>query len=84
MSIDATSGVRKQDGSGVISNIASNRIGHYLAWNWLRSKWSLISTYFDTAISSSVGKMITACAKDFNNDLVSSTSLFRDLQKSHT
>lgn len=63
MAVDPLSGVRKQDGSSVISSIAGNSVGRYLVWNWIRTKWSVVSTYFDTAISSSVGKMVTACAK---------------------
>jgi len=63
MSVDPNSGVRKQDGSSVISSIAGNSVGRYLVWNWIRSKWSVVSAYFDTAISSSVGKMVTACAR---------------------
>ena len=27
-------------------------------WNWLRNKWSDVSTYFDTAISSAVGNVV--------------------------
>ena len=33
-----------------------NIIGRYLAWNWIRDSWDEISTYWDTAISSSVGR----------------------------
>ena len=46
-----------------------NIIGRYLAWNWIRDSWDEISTYWDTAISSSVGRMITAVAGDFNTEL---------------
>lgn len=69
MSIDPNSGIRKQDGSSVITSIAGNRAGHFLVWNWLRSRWADVSEYFDTAISSSVGKMISSCAQDFNTEL---------------
>ena len=35
----------------------------------IRDKWDQISSYWDTAISSSVGRMITAVAGDFNTEL---------------
>ena len=35
----------------------------------IREKWHEISSYWDTAISSSVGRMITAVAGDFNTEL---------------
>ena len=44
---------------GNIINIPYNHrniIGRYLAWNWIRDSWDEISTYWDTAISSSVGR----------------------------
>ena len=45
------------------------KVGHYLAWSWMRLNWSAISQYFDVSISSSVGKIIKACAKGFNNEI---------------
>lgn len=66
MSLDPTSGIRKQDGTTVISAIASNDVGRYMTWNWLRNKWDEISVYFDTAISSSVGRIVSSVTKDFN------------------
>ena len=61
--------IRKQDGTRVISSIANNRIGRDLTWDWLRSNWNRLSEYFDTAISSSVGRMIGSISQDFNTDL---------------
>lgn len=66
MTLDPNSGIRKQDGATVITGIANNNVGRYMTWNWLRNKWSEISRYFDTAISSAVGSTISACTKDFN------------------
>jgi len=63
MTTNPNSGIRKQDGTNVISSIASGSVGRYVVWDWIRMKWSMVSTYFDTAISSSVGKMIVSCAK---------------------
>ena len=37
-----------------------------MTWNWLRNRWSDISTYYDTAISSAVGRIVTYVTKDFN------------------
>lgn len=49
--MDPTSGVRKQDGGDVVSSVASNKkVGHYLAWSWVRLKWPAISDYFDASI----------------------------------
>ena len=40
-----------------------------MTWDWLRGNWDEISTYFDTAISSSVGHMISSITSDFNTQL---------------
>ena len=46
-----------------------NLIGRYIAWNWIRDNWERLSSYYDTAISSSVKRMIEAVANDFNTEL---------------
>jgi len=69
MALDETSGVRKQDGYRIVVGVSKNLIGRYLAWNWIRDKWEDISNYYHTAISSSVSRMITAVANDFNTPL---------------
>ena len=66
MTLDPTSPIRKQDGSSVISRIARNPLGRYMTWNWLRNQWKEVSTYFDTAISSAVGRIIQSVTRDFN------------------
>jgi aminopeptidase N len=68
-SLDPNGVIRKQDGTKVISSIANNRIGRDMTWDWLRSNWDQISSYFDTAISSSVGKIVSSIASDFNTEL---------------
>ena len=68
MSINEESGVRKQDGYRVIVGVSRNTIGRYLAWNWIRQNWADLSAYYDTAISSSVGRIITGVASDFNTE----------------
>merc|ERR1711942_522546 len=60
--------VRKQDGYRVISGVSKNIIGQYVAWNWIRQNWGALSAYYDTAISSSVGRIISAVAADFNTE----------------
>merc|ERR1711915_998439 len=66
MALNESSGVRKQDGYRVIVGVSKNIIGRYVAWNWIRSSWAELSAYYDTAISSSVGRIITGVASDFN------------------
>ena len=66
MSLTEDSGVRKQDGYRVIVGVSRNLIGRYIAWNWIRDNWDRLSSYYDTAISSSVGRIINGVAKDFN------------------
>ena len=66
LTIDPTSEIRKQDGASVVSYIARNPLGRFLTWDWIRNDWVKISNYFDTAISSSVGKMIKSVAANFN------------------
>lgn len=68
MSIDPTSGVRKQDGTTAIISVAGNVIGRDIAWDWLRGNWVEISGYFDTAIASSTGKIVLEIASDFNTE----------------
>ena len=66
MSIEPESGVRKQDGYRVIVGVSRNLVGRYVAWDWIRANWAALSAYYDTAISSSVGRIISAVAGDFN------------------
>jgi len=68
MAINEESGVRKQDGYRVIVGVSRNIAGRYLAWNWIRQNWGELSAYYDTAISSSVGRIITGVASDFNTE----------------
>jgi len=68
MSLDENSGVKKQDGYRVITGVSRNTVGRYVAWNWIRLNWSKLAAYYDTAISSSVGRIISAVAGDFNTD----------------
>lgn len=31
--------IRKQDAHIAVGTVASNNVGHYLAWNWVRANW---------------------------------------------
>ena len=66
MTLDPGSGIRRQDGVGIVSGVGRTFTGRDVAWDWLREEWTEISNYFDTAISSSVGSMVVACTADFN------------------
>jgi len=68
MALSEESGVRKQDGYRVIVGVSKNIVGRYIAWNWIRENWGALAAYYDTAISSSVGRIITAVASDFNTE----------------
>ncbi len=47
MSLNSTSGIRKQDARGVISGVAGNHLGRYLAFNFIRNRWDDIKkTYY--------------------------------------
>ena len=67
--MDPSGGIRKQDGGRVIAMIGKNKIGRDVTWDWIRSKWQQISSYFDTGISSSLGQAISAVTSDFYTDL---------------
>jgi len=68
MSLTEDSGVRKQDGYRVIVGVSKNIVGRYIAWDWIRANWAQLSAYYDTAISSSIGRILSAVAGDFNTE----------------
>ena len=43
MSLNSTSGIRKQDASRVISQVSYNSLGRYMALNFIRDKWEEMS-----------------------------------------
>merc|ERR1711962_1986842 len=49
MSLTEGSGVRKQDGSGVIGSVARNTVGRYLAFDFIRDNWDTITKYWGSA-----------------------------------
>ncbi|CAB4066589.1 ANPEP [Lepeophtheirus salmonis] len=44
--IDPKSGIRKQDGNGIISSIARKTIGRDLAFDFIRQNWDKIANYY--------------------------------------
>ena len=66
MSLTEQSGVMKQDGYKIVVAVSNNPIGRFLAWDWLRSNWVELTTYYDPAVNVYVGRIISAVARDFN------------------
>jgi aminopeptidase N len=58
------SGIRKQDSRSVMSGVANNDVGNFLAFNFVREKWSTIRKYFGTGFS--LGGVIKTIASKFN------------------
>ena len=75
-SIDPDSGIRKQDGSTVISSVAKNSVGRDLTWNWLRDDWERISSYYNAKSSKTISRVIKTLASNMN-----SPSMLEDLVK---
>jgi len=63
MSLTPESGVRKQDGSGVISSVARNTVGRYLAFDFIQDQWKAVKDYF-TGFNK-VGRVIKSFAHSF-------------------
>ncbi|XP_063599467.1 aminopeptidase N-like [Penaeus indicus] len=64
MAFTEGSGIRKQDSTAVFSAVASNDVGRYIAWAFLREEWQRISSYYDTFAS--LGSLVTAATAKFN------------------
>ena len=75
MSLTEESGVRKQDGYKIIVAVSTNPVGRLLAWDWVRSHWADLTTYYDPAVNVYVGRIISAVARDFNTRLDTSVSV---------
>ncbi|KAK8396295.1 hypothetical protein O3P69_005380 [Scylla paramamosain] len=67
MAFTEGSGIRKQDINLVFSSVAENDVGRSLAWNFLRSNWEMIVSYYDT-FSSAASLLISATA-EFNTPI---------------
>ena len=66
MSLNEEAGVKKQDGYRVIAAVAGKSLGRYVAWNWIRDNWSVLTGYFDNGLSTRFKNIISAVADDFN------------------
>jgi len=65
--LDPKSGIRRQDGSAVFSQVASNSLGRYIAFNFLRDRWVDIKGVFKTL--SSLARIVDAVTRSFNTEL---------------
>merc|ERR1719167_339337 len=81
MSITEGSGVRKQDGSKVIGSVASNTVGRYLAFNFIRENWNTITEYLSGGFSS-LRRTIKSVAKSFNTAF--DISELKDFETKHS
>jgi len=79
MSLTAGSGVRKQDGSSVIANVARNTVGRYLAFNFLREKFDVVKNYFTSF--SSLKRIVKAMSGSFNTNF--DLKELKDFQATH-
>ena len=70
MSLTEDGGVRKQDGYKIVVAVSNNLVGRFLAWDWLRSHWEELTTYYDPAVNVYVGRIISAVARDFNTEFL--------------
>merc|ERR1711913_16218 len=69
MSLTEGSGVRKQDGSGVIGSVARNTWGRYLAFDFIRDKWDVVKDYFSSGFGSRLGRVIKSVASSYTTHL---------------
>ncbi|XP_040569866.1 aminopeptidase N isoform X2 [Lepeophtheirus salmonis] len=65
--IDPKSGIRKQDGNGIISSIARKTIGRDLAFDFIRQNWDKIANYYSRAAFSFSG-IIQSIMADRNTE----------------
>ena len=70
MSLTEEAGVSKQDGYKIVVAVSNNLVGRFLAWDWLRSHWDELTTYYDPAVNVYVGRIISAVARDFNTEFL--------------
>ena len=63
--------IRKQDASSALRSVCRNRIGRDIAWDWLRSEYDRIRTYFgaNAGTGGPIEDMVSTIASDFNTEL---------------
>jgi len=78
--LNETSGIRKQDGASVFQIVARNSVGRYLAWDFLRDRWSAIRNYFGGSISG-LARMVSKVTRTFNTPF--EVKQLNDFQRNH-
>ena len=68
MTLDPNSMLRVTDGRTVVQAVASNPLGTPIAWDWMQREWANIRDFYDTAISSPVGRIVQSVTRSFNTD----------------
>jgi len=81
MSIHAESGVRKQDGSKVLGNVALNTVGRYLAFDFVEQEWEKIAEIYGKS-SFSFGRLMKSVMADRNTEY--EIEKLKDFQSSHS
>uniref|UniRef100_A0A4W6F952 Aminopeptidase n=1 Tax=Lates calcarifer TaxID=8187 RepID=A0A4W6F952_LATCA len=59
--------IRKQDATSVITSVASNRVGHSLAWDFVRKQWEYMFTQYGVG-SFSFASMISEVTARFSTE----------------
>ncbi|XP_068246618.1 uncharacterized protein [Palaemon carinicauda] len=81
MAFTADSGIRKQDAAVVFSSVARNKVGRYLAWNYLRDNWKMITDYYGSGLFG-IARLITATTGKFSTELeLKELELFKEEYK---
>jgi len=81
MSVNAESGVRKQDGSKVLGNVALNTVGRYLAFDFVQQEWDKIyETYGKSSFS--FGRLMKNVMADRNT--LYEIKKLKDFQSTHS
>jgi hypothetical protein len=80
MTIDTTSGIRKQDGFTVIVSVTNNPDGRKLKMSLLLSNWNAIASLFDAKNSVKIENVVKSCTETFNmdTDLESLTKFYKN------
>jgi len=83
MSITPGSGVRKQDGSGVMGSVARNTVGRYLAFDFIQDKWGVVKDYFSSGFGGRLGRVVKYVASSYTTPMeVAQLKAFAEEKKS--
>lgn len=81
MSLSPESGVRKQDGYKVLGGVGRNTLGRYLAWDFIRDKWTELKKYYSGFAETYIGRTIKSIANTFNTKF--ELQQVKEFQKTH-